>query len=122
MVVVGAASIMTTIYNSVSARRREIAILRALGATRRRILTLICLEAVLVGLLGSVLGVLAGHGLAAGGSVYLARLLGEGIRWTSVGMEEWIYVGAVLVVAFMAGLVPALKAYGTPVAAHLASD
>src|SRR2546421_5641587 len=36
--VVAAASIMTTIYNSVSARLREIAIFRALGATRRRIL------------------------------------------------------------------------------------
>ena len=44
--VVAAASIMTTIYNSVSARLREIAILRALGATRVKILTLICTEAV----------------------------------------------------------------------------
>lgn len=48
--VVAAASIMTTIYNSVTARRREIAILRALGATRNRILALICVEAALIGL------------------------------------------------------------------------
>src|SRR5205814_5699896 len=54
--VVAAASIMTTIYNSVAARLREIAILRALGATRTRILALICTEAVIIGLIGGAAG------------------------------------------------------------------
>lgn len=117
--VVAAASIMTTIYNSVSARRREIAILRALGATRRRILALICAEAALVGLLGGVLGFVVGHLLGAAGSVYMSALVGEGIRWLSVGPEEWGYLAAVVVLAGLAGLVPALTAYRTPVATNL---
>src|SRR5207244_13504124 len=86
--IVAAASIMTTIYNSVSARLREIAILRALGATRRRILTLICTEAILVGLVGGLLGMLAGHALSAAGSVYLQRTIGEGINWLTIAPEE----------------------------------
>jgi putative ABC transport system permease protein len=119
--VVAAASIMTTIYNSVSARRREIAILRALGATRNRILSLICMEAGLVGLLGGLLGFIVGHLLGAGGSIYMSQLVGEGINWLSVGREESAYLLAVVVLAMLAGLVPGLKAYGTPVATNLAA-
>jgi len=120
--VVAAASIMTTIYNSVSARRREIAILRALGATRRRILALICAEAVLVGLFGGLLGFIVGHLLGAAGSVYMSALVGEGIRWLSVGPEEWGYLAAVVALAGLAGLVPALTAYRTPVATNLVAS
>ncbi len=117
--VVAAASIMTTIYNSVAARLREIAILRALGATRTRILALICTEAVFVGLIGGLLGLLVGHLLSAVGSVYLQRTMGEGINWMTVGHEEWLYLAAVVVLAFFAGLVPAMKAYRVPVATNL---
>jgi putative ABC transport system permease protein len=117
--IVAAASILTTIYNSVSARLREIAILRALGATRVRILTLICVEAVLIGLGGGLLGFVVGHALSGVGSEYLSRTIGEGINWIGVGSEEWGYLALVVVMAFLAGLVPALKAYRTPVATNL---
>ena len=117
--VVAAASIMTTIYNSVSARLREIAILRALGATRARILTLICTEAIIVGLVGGLLGFVAGHLLSAAGSAYLEATMGESINWLGVGSEEWGYLALVVVMAFLAGLVPAMKAYRTPVATNL---
>jgi putative ABC transport system permease protein len=119
--VVAAASIMTTIYNAVAARRREIAILRALGATRVRILSLICFEAALVGLLGGLLGLLVGHLACAVGSVYLERTMGEGIHWMFFDRWEALYIVGVVLVAFLAGLVPALKAYTTPVATNLAA-
>ncbi|HVT89582.1 MAG TPA: ABC transporter permease [Tepidisphaeraceae bacterium] len=117
--VVAGVGILVSIYNSVSARMREIAILRALGATRHRILTLICVEAGLIGLLGGTLGLLAGHVLGAAGSVFVERLVGEGFNWINVGPEEWIYLGAVVVLSVLAGLVPAMKAYRTPVADNL---
>jgi putative ABC transport system permease protein len=117
--VVAAASIMTTIYNSVSARLREIAILRALGATRARILAMIAGEAMLIGLIGGVLGLLVGHLLSGFGSTYLKQTIGEGINWLSADRYEWLYLLAVMLLAFLAGLVPALKAYRTPVATNL---
>jgi putative ABC transport system permease protein len=120
--VVAAASIMTTIYNAISARRREIAILRALGATRVRVVAMICLEAGALGLLGGVLGFFVGHAGSAAGSAYLRQTIGEGINWRSVGVEELIYLIAVVAIAILAGLVPALKAYRTPVAANLAAE
>jgi putative ABC transport system permease protein len=116
---VASVSILVSIYNAVVARLREIAILRALGATRRRILAQICLEAGLIGLTGAVVGLILGHLLAAAGSAYMQRLMGEGLNWTRIGREETLYLLAVTVIAVIAGLVPATKAYRTPVATNL---
>ena len=117
--VVAALGILVSIYNSVAARRREVAILRSLGATRGRVLALVVLEATLIGLAGAVLGLLGGHALAAAVSGQVARRLGQGIDWWAVGGVEWAYLGGVVVLAGLAGLVPALKAYATPVAQNL---
>jgi putative ABC transport system permease protein len=117
--VVAAVSILVSIYNSIAARRREIAIMRSLGATRARVLALICLEAGLIGLAGAILGFLAGHGLAAVASEVLRQRLGEGITWWTAGRWEVGYLAGVVLLAVLAGLVPALKAYKTPVAQNL---
>ncbi|MCC6423841.1 MAG: FtsX-like permease family protein [Phycisphaerales bacterium] len=117
--IVAAVAILVSIYNSVSARLREIAILRALGATRGRVLALICVEAGMIGLVGGVLGFILGHGLGALASVYFNSFIGEGLNWMAVGPEEVLYLVVVVVIALLAGLVPALKAYRTPVATNL---
>jgi putative ABC transport system permease protein len=117
--VVAAVGILVSIYNSVSARLREIAILRALGATRVRVLGLICLEAGLVGLFGGIAGLVVGHLLAMGVSLGMEAYIGEGLRWYVVSGIEWVYLGAVVILAVLAGLVPAMKAYKTSVAANL---
>lgn len=120
--VVASVGILVSIYNSISARKREIAILRALGATRGRIVALICLEAALIGLWGGVGGLAVGHVLGAAGSTYLEHLVGEGIDWMTVGWQEWLYLLIVVVLAVLAGLAPALKAYRTPVAENLVAE
>ncbi len=117
--IVAGVGILVSIYNSVSARSKEIAVLRALGATRERIVTLICLEAALIGLLGGIAGIAVGHFAGAAGSAFLQRLVGEGFPWQRVGLDEVWYVAGVVVLAVLAGLVPALKAYRTPVATNL---
>jgi putative ABC transport system permease protein len=117
--IVAAVGILVSIYNSVSARMREIAIMRALGATRWRVLELICIEAGLVGLFGGILGLIGGHLLGAVASRLFNEFLGEGINWVRIDVNEVYYLIAVVIVAVMAGLVPALKAYQTPVATNL---
>jgi putative ABC transport system permease protein len=117
--VVAGVGILVSIYNSVSARLREIAILRALGATRAHVLLLICVESGLIGLFGGILGLLAGHALAGLGSFYFNEFIGQSINWIVTDRYEWIYLLAVIVIALIAGLVPALKAYRTPVATNL---
>lgn len=120
--VVAAIGILVSIYNSVTARRKEIAILRALGATRARVLVLICVEAALVGVFGGLLGLILGHGLAALGSMFLKSLIGQGINWVHVGGAELLYLAGVALLAALAGLVPALSAYKTPVATNLVAS
>jgi putative ABC transport system permease protein len=93
--------------------------MRALGATRQRILAIVCLEAGMVGAIGGVLGVLVGHGLAAVGSLYMQKLMGTGISWWRFSWVEGLYLVIVIAVSLLAGLVPALKAYRTPVAENL---
>jgi putative ABC transport system permease protein len=117
--IVAAIGILVSIYNSVSARNREIAILRALGATRARILTLICVEAGLIGLFGGLVGVAVGHLFGAVASSYMRASLGQGFNWWVVGVAELLYLALVVAIALAAGLVPALKAYRTPVATNL---
>jgi putative ABC transport system permease protein len=117
--VVAAVGILVSIYNSVSARTREIAILRALGATRGRILAIICAEATLVAFLGAVLGLVAGHAISGAGSFYMYEHFGESLNWLLIDKYEPAYLVGVVVLALIAGLVPALKAYGTPVATNL---
>ncbi|GIW77624.1 MAG: hypothetical protein KatS3mg104_2687 [Phycisphaerae bacterium] len=120
--VVAAVSILVSIYNSIASRRKEIAILRALGATRRRILTIICFEAGTIGMIGSIVGMLLGIGLAAGASVTLDRMMGEGLNWATLGTSELIYLVSAVGLSLLAGLVPALKAYSTSVAENLVSE
>jgi putative ABC transport system permease protein len=119
VVIVAGVSILVSIYNAVSARTREIAILRALGATRMRILAVICTEAGLGGFAGAGLGLILGHALAAIGSIYLARQMGQGIPWWTLHAYELYGVLAVTLMAVLAGLVPAMKAYSVPVAENL---
>ena len=121
VIVVGGVSILVSIYNAVSSRGREIAILRALGATRMRIVAVICLEAAVVGLLGAVAGLVGGHALAALASTYLAREVGQGFTWWAVSGDEVLGLAVVVAMAAVAGLVPALKAYRVPVAENLVS-
>lgn len=117
--VVAAVSILVSIYNSVAARNREIAIMRALGATKGRILAAVCLEAGLIGLAGGVIGILMGHAFAWAGSIFLQRLLSTGLPWWHFASGELLYLPVVIAVSLLAGLVPALKAYKTPVAENL---
>lgn len=60
--VVGAVGIVTTLYNSVTERIREIGTLKAIGAQNTTILALFLVEAVLIGIIGATLGIVMGFG------------------------------------------------------------
>ena len=118
---VAAVSILVSIYNSVVARRREIAILRALGATRGKVLAVITAEATLLGFVGGVLGVALGYGAAMLMTGILDPRLARDFEGIQIGAIEWYYLIGVVVGSALAGLVPALKAYRVSVADNLSS-
>src|ERR1051325_7124991 len=59
---VGAVGIITTLYTSVSERKKEIGTMKAIGAKSRFILILFLVEALFIGLLGATLGIVTGIG------------------------------------------------------------
>src|SRR5205823_9894197 len=63
IIVVSGVGIFVSIYNSMSDRRREIAIMRALGARRGTVSSIIVAEAVLLCAGGGLVGLLLGHAL-----------------------------------------------------------
>jgi putative ABC transport system permease protein len=116
---VATGSILASIYNSMNERRREIAILRALGAHRGTVFGTIVLEAATIAVLGMAIGfafylgimlVVAGIVRAQTGVVV------DPFAWNPVMV--WAPLGMVLLSA-LAGIVPAFKAYRTDVAEHL---
>jgi putative ABC transport system permease protein len=63
--VAAAMSVINTLLISVEERRREIGLLRAVGTTRQQMRRVIVGEAVLIGVVGGVMGVIAGLGVIA---------------------------------------------------------
>ncbi len=98
--IVSLLGISTTFTLTVQERRRELGMLRAVGATRRQIRRLIRQEAILTGLLGAVLGVGVGLGFGA----LVARLLADD------GFSYVVPVGSIIVVVLLAAFVAALAA------------
>ena len=118
--VVATASILASIYNSMNERRREIAILRALGARRRTIFSAILLEAAAISALGMVVGFLVYVGIMTGAAKVIRAQTGivlDPYQYNAVML--WA-PAALIGLGALAGIVPAMKAYRTDVATYLA--
>jgi putative ABC transport system permease protein len=109
--VVGIAGMVAVILAGLNERRRELAILRAVGAAPRHIVLLLALEAALITLSGVVLGALAAlAGTAMLGGWFQSRY-GIALRPALPASEEWLVIGAMLAVGLLAGLLPGYRAY-----------
>ena len=119
--IVSAISILVSIYNSMNERTRDIAVMRALGASRDHVLLVILFEALLIAVGGGFLGWFAGHAaaVAAGPAVEARTGIQVGFLTTSY-YELWIIPGLIVIGVF-AGLLPAIIAYRTDVSRSLAS-
>jgi putative ABC transport system permease protein len=119
--VVSGISILVSIYNSMSERRGEIAVMRALGAGRGTVMTIILLEATLLALGGGVLGWLTGHTACLVAGPWIEANTGVVIGFLSLltlPLEAAIIPGLMLL-AIMVGIWPAISAYRTDVAKSL---
>jgi len=111
-VLVGAFLIFNTFSITVAQRARELALLRTLGATRRQVLTSVMLEALTIGVIGSVVGILAGLGFAKAINA-LFKALGIDLPTTSLVLETRTVIVCLLVgtlVTLAGALAPAVRA------------
>jgi putative ABC transport system permease protein len=112
-------AIMLALYNSMEQRRRQIAVLRVLGASQGRVLGLVLTESAVIGLLGAASGI----AVAAVGALVAATVMKERLGLTidpTLQPVAMILVSAgTIALASLAGLVPALAAYRTSVMRNL---
>ncbi|MBT3324457.1 ABC transporter permease [archaeon] len=110
--VVGGIGIMNSMFTSVLERTKQIGLMKAVGASKEKILLIFVMEAALIGVTGGVMGVVLGYVFAF--SVQgVAALLGFSylkisILWNVVGLS----LGFALLVGILSGLYPAYKASG----------
>jgi len=111
VVVVGLFGMLTALLTSLNERRREMAILRSVGARPGHVFALIMGEAGFLTLLGTLLGMAL---------LYLSLILGRPIIESRFGIfvpiggptsYEWLLLGAVITAGFLVGSIPGYRAY-----------
>jgi putative ABC transport system permease protein len=112
-------AIMLALYNSMEQRRRQIAVLRVLGASGGRIFGLVLTESALIGLIGACAGIALG---------FIGSVIAAGLMKDQLGLvvspalslpHILILLAGTVALASIAGIVPAATAYRTSVASHL---
>ncbi len=141
--VVSGISILVGIYNSMSQRKSEIAVMRALGANRGKVMIIILLESILLALAGGLLGWVGGHAFNVAASPYFEAQTGVPIGFFSfappvplgtmtggyLGLPEamanlkispeFMIIPGLILLAIFVGLYPAVSAYRTDVSKSL---
>lgn len=111
VVLVGLLGMLVSLYTSLNARRREMAILRAVGAGPRRIVSLLVLESGLLSMAGALTGLVAVYALLFAARAPVEARFGLFLPIAPPGRLELTYVAVVAGAGFLMGVVPALKAY-----------
>lgn len=111
VVATGLLGMLTALLASLRERRREMAVLRAIGAGPATIFGLLVSEALIL----AVVGVAVGTGLlfvALGlGSSWLLTHTGILLRASAITTTEWSFIAAIIAAALMLSFIPAWRAY-----------
>jgi putative ABC transport system permease protein len=119
VVAVAGIGIMVSMYNSMSDRRHDIAIMRALGASRYTVMAIILLESILLSLGGGAIGLLIGHSLIGVLGPTIADQTGVIVNPWDFQTVELILIPGLVVLATLVGYLPAMYAYKTDVVKSL---
>lgn len=119
VVVVAAGSILASLHNTMNERRQEFAILRALGASRVTVSSVIVLESTVIAALGSVVGFGVYLGVLAVARMLVRDTTGVVLDLFDTHWALWAVPSGMIVLGALSGVLPAMKAYSTDVATHL---
>ena len=119
IVIVAGIGILVSIYNSMSDRRHEIAIMRALGARRVTVMMTVLCESILLALGGGAIGVLLGHGLTGLLAPIIDKQTGVVVSPLQFQTSELVLIPGLILLATVVGYLPAVVAYRTDVAQSL---
>ena len=107
----GLLSMLTTLLSTLNERRREIAILRTVGAHAWHIVSLFLLEAFIVVGSGCLIGVIASYALQLIAKPWLLSLYGIHIDILFLDSQQWLIIGGALLLGLIFSLLPGMIAY-----------
>ncbi|WP_408607719.1 ABC transporter permease [Enterovibrio coralii] len=111
VVVAGLLGMLSSLLTSLNERRREMAILRAVGARPLHVFLLLVSEALLLTICGIVAGVVVLFLLVEMAAPFVLSQYGLQLSFGLLTSYEWMLLGIVLIAGFIVGCVPALRAY-----------
>lgn len=111
VVVVGLFGMLTALLTSLNERRREMAILRSVGARPGHVFALIMGEAGFLTLLGVLSGLALLYALMLAGQPIIENRFGIFIAIGGLSSYEWILLGVVVAAGFLVGSIPSYRAY-----------
>jgi putative ABC transport system permease protein len=120
VVAVSLAGILASLYNTMNERRREFAILRALGARRATVFAAVVSEAAAIACAGALLGFLVYAAILAAAAYTIRARTGVVLDAFAYHPVLWAAPLGIVALGAFAGLLPAAKAYRTDVAGNLA--
>jgi len=120
VVFVAVISILVSIYNSMNERKRDIAIMRSLGARKKTILSIILMEGFVISFVGGITGIVASHLLIYFFRETISNLAGIQINGTVINAFEFYILAGTILLGLIVTTIPALKAYNTDVSKNLA--
>ncbi len=119
--VVAAVGVLVAIYNSMNDRRRDIAVMRALGARRGTVTAIILGESLIIATIGGVVGWFLAHAAIYSASGFIEQRTGVQVGLFTTSSYELAILPLVVLLALVAGLLPAMAAYRTDVGSNLSA-
>ena len=108
---VSLAGLVSVVMAGLNERRRELAVLRAVGASLRHVMALLALEGAIVTLLGVAFGLVAAALGIALLSPWLQAQFGLTLSLSGPTLNEWALLAGLLVAGWLASLLPGVRAY-----------
>lgn len=115
LIFISALSVFIALYNSLKERRYDLAIMRSMGASKTKLFISILLEGVTLTALGSIAGLVLGHGILVILGTVLEETQKAGITGLVFYTEEWIILAGSLFLGVVCALIPAIQAYRTDI-------
>ena len=111
VILVSLLGMLTTLLANLNQRRRELAILRSVGARPWQLFTLISMESLFTTLLGCLVGCALYYGVMLISSSYLQSHAGISVNIAMLSYYELTLIGVIMAAGFIIGLIPATRAY-----------
>lgn len=111
VVIAGLVNLVSVLLAGLNERRREMAVLRSVGARPAHVFLLLCIESALLTLVGVIVGLALHYLLTGAGAIYLQERFGLSVELSLLKGAEIKILFSIAVAGLLAGSIPALQAY-----------